>query len=34
MITSSIFLGYIALDFILGYLVGFIINGIFSLIPR
>lgn len=34
MITATIFLGYIALSFILAYLIGFIINGIFSMIPR
>lgn len=32
MIYTADFLGYIVLCFILSYLIGFIINGIFSLI--
>ena len=32
MITTADFLGYIILSFILAYCIGFIINGIFSLI--
>jgi len=31
MITTADFLGYIALSFIISFLVGYIINGIFSL---
>jgi hypothetical protein len=34
MITTADFLGYIVLSMILSYLIGFIINGIFSFIPR
>lgn len=34
MIYTSDFLGYIVLSFLISYLIGFVINGFFTLIPR